>query len=328
MEYMAIHDTLSAMEDTNLPAAAATQHQAHVLINACLRAGTPYSPPSPPDTSSSETMSPVYPDRPIRPLPKRSLRDRLSPEAAEQIPYPSAPTSTELMFSLQYTPKARDQGTGMQDVDRALIDAQDGYEESCKTPGTQFEALTNRDEDDSLSMISRYREFNEKGISMPSNNAVRVTQPISHSITSSNNSVDGYDSFENTNNKKKRKIPVSGGLASHATNLSASLSNDLANMGISSSREADEPPDDDESVSQYYGTGSHAVPIPASGTGISGAGRGRYGRNGRRDVNGRSPLGAATGNNSNWQGARTNVRRDAATGSPSGNGKFCGLIFV
>ncbi|KAL8974034.1 MAG: hypothetical protein Q9197_001730 [Variospora fuerteventurae] len=43
------------------------------------------------------------------------------------------------------------------------------------------------------------------------------------SAPSSQDSVDGYDSFENTNNKKKRKIPTSGSLGGHHTSLSAEM---------------------------------------------------------------------------------------------------------
>lgn len=51
--------------------------------------------------------------------------------------------------------------------------------------------------------------------------------PAPRSVVSS---ADGYDSFENTSNKKKRKIPLSsGGPSPHASSLSA----DLAHMGIS-----------------------------------------------------------------------------------------------
>lgn len=274
-------------------------------------------------------MSPVYPDRPIRPLPKRSLRERLSPEVADQIPFPTAPISPETMFSnLQYsTPKTQREVSrlGIQDVDRALIDAQEGYEESCKSCHLQrLDLHTNCEADDSISMISRYRELNEKGIPVPNTNSHgmgRAVQPIARSVTSSNESIDGYDSFENTNNKKKRKIPVPGGPGSYNSNLSTSLSNDLANMGISASYppsgEVGSPIEDGHD-GMSYGTGNAAMLPSPSGTGISGAGRGRYGRSGRRDGNGRSPLGVATGNGSaNRQSGRMfSGRRDISGTSP------------
>ena len=105
-------------------------------------------------------------------------------------------------------------------------------------------------------------------------------------------SPDGYESFENTNNKKKRKIPVSGGAnGHHASNLSA----DLTNMSLSNGGEVVAAVDPSSgSTGQYYSGGTALTPsTPGSGTGISGAGRGRYGRAGR-SLSERRPLGAST----------------------------------
>ncbi|KAJ5176647.1 uncharacterized protein N7482_002524 [Penicillium canariense] len=41
--------------------------------------------------SAPDTPSPVYPDRLIRPLPRRTLRSRLSIDAADTIHYPPTP---------------------------------------------------------------------------------------------------------------------------------------------------------------------------------------------------------------------------------------------
>lgn len=101
----------------------------------------------------------------------------------------------------------------------------------------------------------------------------------SGSVTSS---ADGYESFENTSNKKKRKIPLSGSSSVHQSTLSA----EMAGMGISN----DNAPDDSHSAAQ------HTVP----GTGISGAGRGRYGR--PRDV--RRPLASTNANSISGYGRR------------------------
>ena len=129
---------------------------------------------------------------------------------------------------------------------------------------------------------------------------------MAHSIASSTDSIDGYDSFENTNNKKKRKIPLSGGLAAHAPSLSASLSNDLANMGLTNSRESDDLLDDGEDGIGHYHRGSSPAVASVSGTGISGAGRGRFGRNGRRETMGRGPL-TVSGSAGNLTGGRAGL---------------------
>jgi hypothetical protein len=111
-------------------------------------------------------------------------------------------------------------------------------------------------------------------------------------------SVDGYESFENTNNKKKRKIPNSNmGANAHHTNLSA----EMASMGIS--RDAhDVALDDGDGQGRYYGT---APSTPQhSGTGISGAGRGRFGRSG----SGRSER-RVLGNSTNLANAKASSKR-------------------
>lgn len=142
--------------------------------------------------------------------------------------------------------------------------------------------------------------------------AGKYTKPPNiQTIPSSAESVDGYDSFENTNNKKKRKIPTSGTLGNHHLTLSA----EMAHMGISSARDIEalqaEP---DGGVGQYYGTGNLAIPAVSSGTGISGAGRGRYGRAGTRTTGGRSPLGVSINGSNALQAGRQNLqRRDYAS---------------
>lgn len=81
---------------------------------------------------------------------------------------------------------------------------------------------------------------------------------------------DGYEAFENTNNKKKRKIPTSGSLSLHHS----SLTSDLAHLGISASQDA--------GGDDFAGQG-----VLHSGLGVQGAGRGHYARRGAT----RRPLG-------------------------------------
>lgn len=104
---------------------------------------------------------------------------------------------------------------------------------------------------------------------------------------STTSSVDGYESFENTNNKKKRKIPNSGSGSGHHSSLSA----DMNNLGLSTNGEGLD--DSTNGVGQYYGSGSSAAAAASPGTGVSGAGRGRYGRASAR-ISERRPLGAST----------------------------------
>lgn len=135
---------------------------------------------------------------------------------------------------------------------------------------------------------------------------------------STTSSVDGYESFENTNNKKKRKIPLSNSANGHHSSLSA----DMANMGIGADGGAVESVEGGggNGVGQYYGSGASVGASSGSGTGISGAGRGRYGRSGRTPVE-RRPLGASTnGLNAYANGGK--VRRDWSSSSPAAKGSF------
>ncbi|KAK3636159.1 hypothetical protein LTR56_014322 [Elasticomyces elasticus] len=93
------------------------------------------------------------------------------------------------------------------------------------------------------------------------------------STASSSAGGDGYESFENTSNKKKRKIPLSG---ASSTLHQSSLSAEMASMGISGQTDGAA---DDVGVQQSPSYTSPGVAVGA-GTGISGAGRGRYGRSG------------------------------------------------
>ncbi|KAL9598367.1 MAG: hypothetical protein Q9219_004529 [cf. Caloplaca sp. 3 TL-2023] len=162
----------------------------------------------------------------------------------------------------------------------------------------------------------------------------KIPMPIS--AISPQDSADGYDSFENTNNKKKRKIPNFGSSGGHHSSLSA----DMAHMGISSNRDYEvSQSDTDGDITQYYDTSSLATAVASSGSGISGAGRGRYGRGVARAPSGRSPLGVSTnGSNAALQAGRQLLQkqefsavgqssnRDSASHSTSNQGIISAAI--
>jgi hypothetical protein len=69
---------------------------------------------SPPQHASpGDQISPVYPDRPIRPLPKRRLRNRLSPEQAESIVFPPAPPAAQPLFTFPYSQGDKDSNSSL-----------------------------------------------------------------------------------------------------------------------------------------------------------------------------------------------------------------------
>ena len=254
-----------------------------------------YSPPSPLALHYSDAVSSVYPDRPIRPLPKRRIRSRLSSEAANSILHSSPSAPTERLFQVPYFETSNNPDGSVSQ--HSSLDAQAPESiDGDRSNSYQFRGNENGTEEEQYKTLKSYKDQHQRppassvqpsrnGYVVPRNETSRSTkQVVSQSIASSAESVDGYDSFENTNNKKKRKIPTNG---SHHSSLSA----EMASMGISSTRDIDvSQTDQDGGVGHYYGTGSSAVPAK-SGTGISGAGRGRYGRGGTRRRSARSPLG-------------------------------------
>ncbi|MCJ1481876.1 hypothetical protein MMC06_002036 [Schaereria dolodes] len=274
-----------------------------------------YSPPSPAG-HSPDTTSPIYPDRAIRPLPKRRLRSRLSPEMVNSILYRPARTEDKPLSDIPYYGMGLPAHMGLADIDKGLMAARLACNGDNKHNYRFKGREADSDDEEGLGIIRRYEEQRRLTDAMPTRLATngsgrpelaRVSNgALSQSTISSNDSVDGYDSFENTNNKKKRKIPTSGSLGNHHSSLSA----EMANMGISAAVDMDPlQGDSDSSVGHYYGSGHSAIPNSSNGTGISGAGRGRYGRSSGRGAGGRSPLGVSMNGSNAWQAGRAGTQR-------------------
>lgn len=221
---------------------------------------------SSPLRSSPDTSSSMYPDRPIRPLPSRSLRARLSPEQAETIVYPQNPPPTGPLFNFPYMAdeRVRPHRTGTND------------HHACHCGHTHSEVESEEEEDDRNGPLPASPSFQYSR--HPSGKPAAGATGAYRKPGSPSSSVDGYESFENTNNKKKRKIPNMGSNGSHHATLSA----DLASMGVAHAQEAGTTDDvEGDGVARYYGSApSTPQHNTNSGTGISGAGRGRFGRSG------------------------------------------------
>lgn len=267
------------------------------------------TPPPPSITTQSspapDTTSPVYPDRLIRPLPKKRIRDRLSNQQTEDIVFPSVPQKTAPLFSFPYPE------TNRRDLENVRPEADENGRE-------QGSRAVRRD----LGVVER--SGNGKGPTTrqqgmlrqrPHNRINHVNPTIPPTVPvlgSASSSVDGDEGFENTNNKKKRKIPQ----PQHAlTSVSQSLSNvstDMANLGISN-KEADAVTGaeilDTTTASPSSGSAYHAstttittspssMPSPSSAAAaanLTGSGRGRYTRAGRASLdNLRRPLTTST----------------------------------
>ncbi|KAF2748231.1 hypothetical protein M011DRAFT_467273 [Sporormia fimetaria CBS 119925] len=212
---------------------------------------------SSPLRSSPDTTSPMYPDRPIRPLPKRRLRARLSPEQAESIVYPPALPSSTPLFNFPYSPA---EARAAPRVERRRGESD---HHACHCGHNHSEVESDEDED----------ERGPRLASSPSYHYSRGKTAGYPKPASTSSSADGYESFENTNNKKKRKIPNMGGTSAHHASLSA----EMASMGLSH-----DGADDADGPGRYYvsapPTPQHSSSGSTSGTGLSGPGRGRFGR--------------------------------------------------
>lgn len=251
-----------------------------------------YSPESPRDMSP-DAISP-YPERPIRPLPKRRLRERLSPDVADSIKYPPTPKSTTPLF---YHPYSIREETA---VNGAIEAAHPTERERADEIERNYVSRRNGDELDSDEDEAAYRSrIYSRHSADTTGRSYRYVQkpdpkhPHPQPPASTASSADGYDSFENTNNKKKRKIPTPGDTTLNGVHLPG----DITGIGITGVEDSIE--DVSSSVGAYHNSGGMV------GQGISGPGRGRYGR----IRNGRSPLRTLSDASSNWGNSRSTKQR-------------------
>ncbi|KAL4920856.1 hypothetical protein BDW62DRAFT_175421 [Aspergillus aurantiobrunneus] len=256
--------------------------------------------------SAPDTPSTVYPDRLIRPLPKRPLRSRLSSDAADSILLPPAPPATQLFYGACATngDAVNDSKAYVQQIDGGRDLSPDSREHHLPENGVD---LDNGDEDGPV-VVRRSTGFRGSSLS-PTPSSVQQTLPSigkEQPAKSSSAGPDGYDAFENTNNKKKRKIPTPGNMGSHHSSLSPEFTTlGLANPG----QQASTPFGEAGHVSTFYGTGSPASPV---GSGMSGSGRGRLGRQGRR---------SSVHGHVSWAQTRGAGRRDGPLSSPGPTGE-------
>ncbi|GAB7343581.1 hypothetical protein MBLNU457_1584t1 [Dothideomycetes sp. NU457] len=250
---------------------------------------------------------------PIRPLPRNRLSSRLSPEVADTIVYPPNPPISTPLFSLPY---------GLNDVTegRRLNGGHTHSSPAHCTCGHDHD--DSEEEEEGAYDHPSYRWSSPTGADGPQPESLQnklvdaakgpLKPPPPPASTAS--SADGYESFENTSNKKKRKIPLSSSSGVHQSQLSA----ELANMGISSPGGTDGAADQVNGDAHAYSNGA------TGGTGIAGAGRGRYGRQSQPRERGRpTPHLAAQGYTSslsaksrggNWRGDGTRTTPEQEQG--------------
>ncbi|KAJ6021949.1 hypothetical protein N7540_007453 [Penicillium herquei] len=259
--------------------------------------------------SAPDTPSPVYPDRLIRPLPRRTLRSRLSTDAADTIHYPPTPPASQIFYGIP--------GDSEEAVNESKVYVQQTIESDRHelTPEAEshhgFETSVELESGDEDGPVVVRRSAGFRGSLSPTSSTHAQGSAGTDGVLKSSAGPDGYDAFENTNNKKKRKIPTPGNMAGHHSTLSG----EFANMGLATGNTT--PAANGDGTGTYYGNGNPASPV---GSGISGSGRGRLGRSSTRSSSGRNPL-SANAQNAWMTAPRTPSRRDGMMSSPAPSGE-------
>lgn len=259
--------------------------------------------------SAPDTPSPLYPDRLIRPLPKRTLRSRLSTDAADGILYPPTPPASQIFYGVS--------GESEEAVNDSKVYVQqtieaDRHELTPEAdPHHGFETAVELESGDEDGPVVVRRSAGFRGSLSPASSPHPQGPAGKEGGPKSSTGPDGYDAFENTNNKKKRKIPTPGNIINHHS----ALSPEFANMALANSNPLPAPASDGMPTGTYYGNGNPASPV---GSGISGSGRGRLGRGATRCNSGRNPLSANAQNA--WMNGRAPSRRDGLMSSPGPSG--------
>lgn len=254
---------------------------------------------------ASESVSSLFPNRPIRPLPKRRLRERLSPEVADSIQYPPLPQSATPLFPYPY-PLIEEHP----DPSLAPVREAESYPEQ-RQP--QSNGVENGQAEDNAALkqgvSSRATLQLTNLVTRPKTDHGRYADSLP--LLSTASSVDGYDPFENTNNKK-RKIPTAGDSAPtgvHTIGDSAAGTGSQV-AGVQSAEGQGEALS--TTSTPYYGSGS----LASSVHNIPGPGRGRYGR----PRSGKNPLRPLYDSTNSWAGRTVRSRSGqwaSGTGKPA-----------
>lgn len=250
----------------------------------------------------SDGVPSVLPERPIRPLPKRKLRERLSSGAVQTTEHSTATVNTIPLF---YYP-THNAGGPLYDLQKANREHHKHSNETSENQGLPHSykhdplpmastALTASTIENQLQTTPPDDTKNHKS----SDKEVTVGRTASAA-----SSIDGYDLLENTNNKKKRKIPSASDTTSQGSFVVSTGSVEMLELGSGI----------------IAGNQATACAFDVSGSlsmhsdGISGSGRGRLGRT----LHTRSPLRTLSDGNNSWPG------RPLKKGlHKSGNGTHC-----
>jgi hypothetical protein len=194
-------------------------------------------------------------------MPRTRIAERLSTSEVAAIRFPPIPQATLPLFESPRSLDGRQQVVPHYPGASTRHDEQD-HEHVCECGADH--PIDSDEEEEFKEEVSEHYAWPERMAKYPRESVERPAQqaisPLPRSTTSS---ADGYESFENTNNKKKRKIPLPLGDQSPPQGTSMSIPTQSVDVSTS------------DRYNQYY-TG--AAYSPNSGGGLSGAGRGRNGR--------------------------------------------------
>ncbi|KAL2198617.1 hypothetical protein P885DRAFT_32982 [Corynascus similis CBS 632.67] len=244
---------------------------------------------------ATEPVSSLFPNRPIRPLPKRRLRERLSPEVADTIQYPPLLQSSTTLFSYPYPLPEEHSDTGPPAA------RETGSHHEQRKPQSNGVVNDRKAEDAALKqgMATRAALQHANLVTRPKPEHGRYADSLPPHSTAS--SADGYDPFENTNNKK-RKIPTAGDSApsgSHVVNDSGTGAGSFATGAQFAEGHGDD-------LTATTAPGSFASSVHN----VPGPGRGRYGR----PRSGKNPLRPLYDSTNSWAGRTAKPRAGESTG--------------
>lgn len=263
---------------------------------------------------SPDAVSLLFPDRPIRPLPKRRLRERLSPEVANSIKYPSnIHDHIPLFYYPSYTTRNDNGIPALTSISPTTQHHRDDSRRNStlRRNGAVMAAVFKEEWRETLMMGSSPKI---QGVVIQASAALdplRQTMEL-QVIPSAASSADGYESFENTNNKKKRKIPTTGdSLANNSLSLGGNTS--ASSISMRARSPVAEVPSSRASLAPAASPGNNSH--VSSSQGLSGSGRGRLGRSN----NGRSPLRTLSDGSNAWSSrSRANSSQWTTAGQTGG----------
>lgn len=158
----------------------------------------------------TDTLSSAFPSRQIKPLPKRRLREKLTPEAALSIEYPSHKRDTlPIFYYPPFGPRTEESGSARLSSSQYHRADEPLVEFEARSNNLQNQGVDCKDDRSRQASGSNHSQSNYSDRNFyDATDKHRV--PNLRPALSVASSTDEYDCLENLNNKKKRKVPSNG----------------------------------------------------------------------------------------------------------------------